>query len=979
MSSLPITGVFNDGYVAELYEQYRRDPASVDESWRQFFRFAESLADGEAPARRDGAFLRKVAGAATLLAAIREYGHFAAQLDPLGSSPPGAAELTPAFHGITEEDLQDVPAAPLVAAAGARTGARGDPAAGGRRVPAQGGRVTEGGQVPGEGRTDSGQRSERGTAADVVARLRELYCGTIGYEFEHLGDEVEREWFRRTIESGSASEPLTPEEKRAILNRLTHVDGLERFLGLAFVNAKRFSIEGVDSLVPMLDEAIARAAGGGTRHVIVGMAHRGRLNVLTHILGKPYGALFQEFAGLHHETNAESETGDVKYHLGYRTRRDVPGAGTVDVQLVPNPSHLEFVNPVLMGVARALQRVDGSKAARDENVVLPICVHGDAAFPGEGVVAETLNLAQLRGYRVGGTLQIIANNQVGFTTDPADGRSTHYASDLAKGFEIPVVHVNADDLEACVRVIRLAIAYRQRFKKDFVIDLVGYRRHGHNETDQPSFTQPKLYDVIKAHPTSREVWAARLVREQLVTEDDVAALDKTVADRLTKVHEEALKEGPDERDEAGTEAAPTPAAETAVRSEQLAALNEQLLAWPQGFKLHPTLQRTLPRRREALTAGGIDWGHAEALAFASLLVEGVNVRLTGQDAERGTFSHRQAVLHDAATGATYTPLGALPQATGTFEIYNSPLSETAAMGFEYGFSVAAPKDLVLWEAQFGDFANVAQPIVDQFIAADRAKWGQDSGIVLLLPHGYEGQGPEHSSARLERFLQLSAEGNMTVAYPSTPAQYFHILRRHMKCPERRPLILMQPKSLLRLPDAASRLEDLAAGTFQPVIDDPAAGSIGREAVRRLVFCTGKIYYDLAGARAQTTKGGGRRAEGGGKAAPRSSANTGVAVVRVEQLYPWPHEQVVAALDRYPAVDEVVWAQEEPKNMGAWSYVALRLLASAGKELGVRYIGRPERASPAEGYKTTHDVEQARIVQEVLAPATTGDAKRISAV
>jgi 2-oxoglutarate dehydrogenase E1 component len=946
MSSLPLTSVYNDGYIAELYEQYRRDPASVDESWRQFFRFAETLSGVSGDGPRDEGFLRKVAGAATLLAAIREYGHFAAQLDPLGSTPPGAAELTPAFHGISEEDLHDVPASAIVAA-GVRA------------------------EIP--------EATEGRTAADVVARLRELYCGTTGYEFEHLGDEVEREWFRRTIESAAAAEPLSTEEKRAVLQRLTEVDGLERFLGLAFVNAKRFSIEGVDALVPMLDEAIARAAAGGGRQAIIGMAHRGRLNVLTHILDKPYGVLFQEFAGLHHETNAESETGDVKYHLGYRTERQLPAGKTIGVELVPNPSHLEFVNPVLMGAARAMQRVDGAnKLARDENAVLPVCVHGDAAFPGEGVVAETLNLAQLRGYRVGGTLHVIANNQVGFTTDPVDGRSTHYASDLAKGFEIPVVHVNADDLEACIRAVRLGIAYRLRFKKDFVIDLVGYRRHGHNETDQPSFTQPKLYDAIKTHPTSREVWAARLVRERVVTEDEVAALDKGVADRLGRIHEQALKEGPDERDEAGSEAAPTPPAETAIRAEQLAALNEQLLALPQAFKLHPTLNRTLPRRREALTAGGIDWGHAEALAFASLLVEGVSIRLTGQDAERGTFSHRQAVLHDVATGAIHTPLGSLPQATGAFEIYNSPLSEVAAMGFEYGFSVAAPKDLVLWEAQFGDFANVAQPIIDQFIAADRAKWGQDSGLVLLLPHGYEGQGPEHSSARLERFLQLAAEGNMTVAYPSTPAQYFHIVRRHMKCPERRPLVLMQPKSLLRLPEAASKLEDLTGGTFQPVIDDPASASIGREGVRRLVFCSGKIYYDLAGARAPA--GGGRRAEGGAKAPARSSSgNAGVAIVRVEQLAPWPHEQVVAALDRYPAVDEVVWAQEEPKNMGAWSYVALRLLASAGKELGVRYVGRPERASPAEGYKTTHDVEQARIIQEVLAPATTGDAKRTSAV
>ncbi len=587
---LPITSAFNDGYVAELYDQYRRDPASVDESWRQFFRFAESIGGGGTQGPRDEAVLRKVAGAATLMAAIREYGHFAAQLDPLGSPPPGAAELTPAFHGITEEELHEVPASAIVAAG----------------VRAEAGAVLEG-----------------RTAADVVARLRELYCGTTGYEFEHLGDEVEREWFRRTIESGTASEPLSADEKRAILARLTEVDGLERFLGLAFVNAKRFSIEGVDALEPMMDEAVVRAAAGGGRQVVIAMAHRGRLNVLTHILGKPYEALFQEFAGLHHETNAESETGDVKYHLGYRTQRELPGGQTIGVELVPNPSHLEFVNPVLMGAARAMQRVGGKSAlARDENAVLPVCVHGDAAFPGEGVVAETLNLAQLRGYRVGGTLHIIANNQVGFTTDPIDGRSTHYASDLAKGFEIPVVHVNADDLDACVRAVRLGIAYRLRFKKDFVIDLVGYRRHGHNETDQPSFTQPTLYDTIKTHPSPREVWAARLVRERVVTEEEVAALDKSVADRLTKIHEQALKEGPDERDEGGTEAAPTPPAETAVRAEQLAALNEQLLALPQNFKLHATLQRTLPRRREALTSGGIDWGHAEALAFASLSSKG---------------------------------------------------------------------------------------------------------------------------------------------------------------------------------------------------------------------------------------------------------------------------------------------------------------------------------------------------------------------
>ena len=457
--------------------------------------------------------------------------------------------------------------------------------------------------------------------------------------------------------------------------------------------------------------------------------------------------------------------------------------------------------------------------------MLPIVVHGDASFPGEGVVAETLNMALLRGYRVGGTLHIIANNQIGFTTDPVDARSTHYASDLAKGFEIPIVHVNADDADACVQAVRLSIAYRQRFNKDFLIDLVGYRRHGHNESDQPAFTQPMMYKLVAEHPTPREVLAARLVRERVATEEEVKATEAALTARLQATYQEMKKEGhADETSERRpAAAAPAPAiTETAVRGERLVALNEQLLSWPSTFKLHTTIQRTLPRRRDAINSGGIDWGHAEALAFASLLTEGVSIRLTGQDAERGTFSHRQAVLHDVNTGETYTPLANLPQSAGAFEIYNSPLSETAVLGFEYGFSVAAPDELVLWEAQYGDFANVAQPIVDQFIAAGRAKWRQESGIVLLLPHGYEGQGPEHSSARLERYLQLAAEDNMSVAYPSTPAQYFHVLRRQAARRPQRPLVLMQPKSLLRLPAATSKLEELATGAFKPVIDDPAA-------------------------------------------------------------------------------------------------------------------------------------------------------------
>jgi 2-oxoglutarate dehydrogenase E1 component len=915
MSSLPITSAFNDGYIAEMYDVFRRDPSAVDESWRQFFRFAESLSGSRPVGAIDESLLRKVAGAAALLGAIQRYGHLAVQLDPLGSPPLGAAELRPEFHGITEHDLAEIPASAL---ADAHTSTQ----------------LT-------------------GTAADVVQHMRELYCGTIGFEFDHLEEEAERDWFRRAIEEKQITASLTPEEKRTILQRLTEVDGFERFLGLAFVNVKRFSIEGVDALVPMIDEAIERGAHAGVRSVVVGMAHRGRLNVLTHILNKPYQALFEEFLGQHGDTNSASGSGDVKYHLGYRSERHIESVGAVELELAPNPSHLEFVNPVLEGAARAKQRVTGgAPGERDESRVLPILVHGDAAFPGEGVVAETLNLAMLVGYRVGGTLHIIANNQVGFTTDPVESRSTYYASDLAKGFEIPVVHVNADDAEACIQAVRLAIAYRQRFHKDFLIDVVGYRRHGHNEADQPSFTQPKLYDLIKVHPSPREVWGARLVRERVVTEDDVQSMDREVADALEQIFAQTKNADTDEypavRDEEPKIVEPR---ETGVRSEQLVALNEQLLQWPSTFKLHPTLQRTLPRRRDAIHNGGIDWGHAEALAFASLLADGHNIRLTGQDTERGTFSHRQAVLHDANTGEKYTPLAKLPQASGTFEIFNSPLSEIAVMGFEYGFSTAAPNDLVLWEAQFGDFANVAQPVVDQFLAADRAKWGQDSGLVLLLPHGYEGQGPEHSSARLERYLQLCAEGNLIVAYPSTPAQYFHVLRRQALRSPKRPLILMQPKSLLRLPAAASKLEDLASGNFRPVMDDPTADR-RRDEVRRLVFCTGRIYYDLI----------------------ERERPAGIAIVRLEELYPWPQD-VARLVDQYRSVEEVVWAQEEPKNMGAWTYVSPRLRADIGTILPLRYIGRPERAAPAEGYHNSHLQEQGRIVTDVLTvPAASGRRK-----
>ncbi len=898
MSSEAITSVFNDGYIAEAYDAFKRDPASVDESWRQFFRFAEGLG-GNSPSVQGGVgegALRTAAGAAALLDAIRAYGHLAVGIDPLGSPPAGSPELSPENHGVTDAQLASIPGSAL-------------------------------------GTADA-------TAADATARLRSLYSSTMGFEFEHLGSFTERQWLRDAVEGGAYQQDLTTDEKKAILTRLTEVDVLERFLGRAYQGYKRFSIEGSDALVVMLDEIIALAALGGAREVAMAMAHRGRINVLTHVLGKSYGMIFDEFDGKHPD-GAVDTSGDVKYHQGAAGTREI-GGRQIALTLVPNPSHLEFVNAVLEGVARASQR--GSDGTHDESAVIPVCVHGDAAFVGEGIVAETMNLSLLDGFRTGGTVHIIVNNQVGFTTDPRDARSTRYASDPAKGYDIPIIHVNGDDALACVQAVRLAMAYRSTFYKDVLIDLVSYRRHGHNETDEPAFTQPMLYAKIRAHKTPREVWGARLVAEGTIAADAMDAIERGIMSKLEQIQAgarsaEALAPAVTQEDAPG-------AANTAVSATELQGLNEALLRWPDGFKPNSRVARTLLRRRDALgDAGGIDWGHAESLALGSLLLDGTSVRLTGQDVERGTFSHRQDVLHDADSGNTYVPLKHLDSAKGRIDIYNSPLSETAVLGFEYGYSVTVSDTLVMWEAQYGDFANVAQIVVDQFISAGRAKWGQASSVTLLLPHGYEGGGPEHSSARLERYLQLCAEGNMRVAYPSTPAQYFHILRRQARSAARRPLVLMQPKSLLRLPEAASKLSDLTSGSFQAVIDDAAVAS-QRESVKRIVFCTGKIYYDLIDK---------RKRDGG----------TGIALVRVEELYPWPHDEVAQIVDSYPAIEDVVWAQEEPKNMGAWTFVWPRLRVSTGNAITVRYIGRAERASPAEGYAEPHKTEQERIVSEVF--------------
>jgi 2-oxoglutarate dehydrogenase E1 component len=847
-----------------------------------------------------------VAAAMALVKAHRMHGHLAAHLDPLGSEPPGDPALEPdrLIPRLTPELQARIPASVL-------------------RL-----------YVPGE------------TLADALPRLRETYCGTMAYEVEHISDHEKRLWLRQAIESGRYRTPLSADEKRELLARLSRVEGFEHYLRRAFLGQKQFSIEGLDVMVPMLDEAIELAAESGAHEVVIGMAHRGRLNVLAHTLGLDYDSILREFEGERTidavVATGEGGTGDVKYHLGAEGMRSTP-AGEVTVTLAANPSHLEAVDPVVEGRTRA-EQTDRSTAPglHDPSVALALLIHGDASFPGQGEVAETLNLAALEGYSVGGTLHLIANNQIGFTTDPAEGRSTRYSSDLAKGFDIPIIHVNADDPEAAVSSIRLALAYRRRFEGDVVVDLVGYRRYGHNEQDEAAYTQPLMAAQIAEHPTVRQQYADRLLREQIVTDEEADAFVGEVTTELRAAHE-ALKSTfgtavpPEERVPASTGHDVV----TAVAADQLRQLNEQLLRVPEGFAVHPKLLPQLQRRLQTIEEGGIDWGQAEALAFASLVVEGIPVRLTGQDTERGTFSHRHAVLHDVNTGETYTPLQHLEDANASFEIYNSPLSEYACLGFEYGYSVAAAEALVLWEAQFGDFVNGAQIVIDQFIVSGSAKWRETSRLTLLLPHAYEGNGPEHSSARLERFLQLAAQENIRVANCSTSAQHFHLLRNQALDPVGRPLVVMTPKGLLRMKQASSTLADLSVGAFQPVIDDPEQA---REDITRLVFCSGKVYYDIVGHE--------QRAQAGH-----------VAVARLEQLYPFPVDAYRRVVESYPALREIVWAQEEPQNMGAWRTIRHRLEAPG---VPLRYVGRPWRASTAEGYPTAHLVEQDRIVRAALA-------------
>jgi 2-oxoglutarate dehydrogenase E1 component len=921
----------NSGFARDLLEDYLENPDAVPSEWRELFesgrsdvvathpgllRLLERTGNGQpaepaaptapAPAAEPvtDELLGAVAAAMALIKAHRMHGHLAARLDPLGSEPPGDPALEPErlIPKLTPELQARVPASVL-------------------RL-----------YVPGD------------TLADVLPRLTETYSGTIAYEIEHIADHEKRVWLRQAIESGKYRRPLSPDEHKELLSSLSRVEAFEQYLRRSFLGQKQFSIEGLDVMVPMLDEAIELAAENGAHEVVIGMAHRGRLNVLAHTLGLGYDSIIREFEGERTidavVATEEGGTGDVKYHLGAEGTRSTP-SGEVTVTLAANPSHLEAVAPVVEGRARAEQTDRSTRyGLHDPSVALPILIHGDASFPGQGGVAETLNLSALDGYSTGGTLHLIANNQVGFTTDPSEGRSTRYSSDLAKGFDVPIVHVNADDPEAAISAIRLALAFRRRFESDVVVDLVGYRRHGHNEQDEAAYTQPLMAAQIAEHPTVREQFARRLIDEGVVTEAEAEAFVSAVTSDLKQAHE-ALKAtfGTPQAD-GKIPFSSGDGVVTAVAADRLRALNEELLRVPDHFTTHPKLKSQLERRLQTIDAGGIDWGQAEALAFASLLVEGIPIRLTGQDTERGTFSHRHAVLHDVNTGETYTPLQNLADQTAVFEIHNSPLSEYACLGFEYGYSVAAPEALVLWEAQFGDFVNGAQIVIDQFIVAGLSKWRETTRLTLLLPHGYEGNGPEHSSARLERFLQLAAQENIRVANCSTSAQYFHLVRRQALDAAGRPLVVMTPKGLLRLKQASSTLAELADGSFHPVLDDPNAN---HDEVTRLVLCSGKLYYDIAGHE-------------------QRAAATNVAIARLEQLYPFPVDAYAEGVAAYPKLEEVVWAQEEPQNMGAWRSIRHRLEAPG---VPLRYLGRPWRASPSEGYPTAHLREQDRIVRAAL--------------
>jgi 2-oxoglutarate dehydrogenase E1 component len=919
-----VSGI-NRAYVLELYERFRQNPASVDDATRAAFeQWTPPAVEVRGESAPPGDLLQKAVGAVSLTQSIRRYGHLAASLDPLGLRPvPGDPSLLPATHGLTEEDLRNLPAT-LVS---------------------------------------SPLAEHASSMLELVEALRRLYCSTTGYDYAHVFVPEERRWLRQAVEGGRFREPADPIDPIAVLDRLTQIEVFERFLHRTFPGKTRFSIEGLDMLVPILDEVIAESAEAGIGHILIGMAHRGRLNVMAHVLNKPYAQILAEFKDPISSKNFREDmawTGDVKYHAG--AHRAIRGGREMDlvVAMPPNPSHLEAVDPVVEGMARAAgTTVDAPGEPQfDPARSVPILIHGDAAFPGQGVVAETLNLGRLPGYSTGGTIHIIVNNQLGFTTEPSDAYSTSYASGLARGFKIPIVHVNADDPEACVEAARLAFAYRARFQRDFLIDLIGYRRHGHNEGDEPSFTQPLMYQRIASHPTVRERWAATLVERGAASEDDVEA--------LTRKHTSALQAALDalqpEQDfiEPQPETPPAGAAgraETSVPLDRLRELNQALLTLPSDFSMHRKLERVREKRGSALDdpdGRTVDWSIAEELAFASILADGTSIRLTGEDVERGTFSHRHAVFSDVETGRRHVPLQALPLAKAAFEVRNSPLTENAVLGFEYGYNIQEPARLVVWEAQYGDFINGAQVMIDEFLVSARGKWGQRPSLVLLLPHAHEGQGPDHASARPERFLQLAADLNMRVANCTTAAQYFHLLRRQaaLLIVDPLPLVVLSPKSLLRHPLVASTPRELAEGRFRMVLPDPDAEERADE-VRRVLLCSGKVFTDLV-------------------AAEHRGSRRDVAICRLEQLYPVPMRDLRGMFDGYRHANEIVWVQEEPENMGAWDLVHRHLL-EVGNGRTIRHVARPRSASPAEGSAARHALNQQALVNQAYGAPPRGEA------
>lgn len=905
----------NAAYAAELYEKYQIDPNSVDPETRAIFDKLTPPSDSTTRTAAS-ANVEKIVATVNLAQAIREHGHHAAQLDPLGAPTKGDPALELQTYELSEEDLERLPANLI------------------------GGPIAEGAK----------------NALDAINSLRVVYSSQTGHDYDHVRNPEERAWLRHAAESGTFRAETDPIDPVGLLKRLTEVEAFERFLHRTFPGKTRFSLEGLDMMIPVLDEVVGSAAEVHILNILIGMAHRGRLNVLAHILNKPYKQILAEFKDPVPASKVRNDlgwTGDVKYHAGARRARKDGERIDLVVAMAPNPSHLEAVNPVVEGMARAAGTLTGQPGGPlfNHSITVPVLIHGDAAFPGQGVVAETLNMSRIHGYRTGGTIHIIANNQLGYTTLPEAARSTAYASDMAKGFEIPIIHVNADNPEACIEAARLAFSYRTKFQKDFLIDLIGYRRYGHNEGDEPAFTQPLMYQKVEAHPTVREIWANTLLQRNLI--------QPLQAEEMVRKHMEvmqhALEELKAEEDLFLPQPEPPPPGaarrvKTAVPIERLRKLNDALLKTPEGFTPHRKLEKAMQKRARILDnpdEPSVEWAAAEELAFGSILEDGIAIRLTGQDVERGTFSQRHATFYDVKTGKPHTPLQAIPQATAAFEVRNSPLSEEAAIGFEYGYNVQEPGRLVVWEAQYGDFINGAQVHCDEFLTSARAKWGQTPSLVLLLPHGYEGHGPDHSSGRLERFLELCADTNMRVANCTTAAQYFHLLRRQalLLQTDPLPLVIMTPKSLLRHPNTMSMPRELAKGNWQPVLDDEAARSRASQ-IRRLILCSGKIAVDMFTSRYY----------------PEATA---IAIVRIEQLYPFPTDVLRQVIDSYSLIEEVVWVQEEPENMGAWNFARWNIQELINGRLTLRYIGRKRSSSPAEGSATLHAARQDSIVRFAL--------------